>query len=114
MSVNKLVKEYKQLSLHVHVCVCMHNVFGLTSANPHNTSNLVAKCVIVNDCNQPCKKTQTPNPMALVPFFPSFRCMPPDNLFANGFANGHCLVQAQQNLLAGAGAGLRLEPLDQI
>ena len=50
------------------MCVCMHNVFGLTSANPHNTSNLVAKCVIVNDCNQPFKKTQTPNPMALVPF----------------------------------------------
>ena len=70
MSVNKLVKEYEQLSLHVHVCVCvcMHNVFGLTSAHPHNTSTLVAKCVIVNDGNQPFKKTQTPNPMALVPF----------------------------------------------
>ena len=47
----------------MYMCVCMHNVFG-----PRNTSNLVANCVIVNDCNQPFKKTQTPNPMALVPF----------------------------------------------
>ena len=40
--------------------------------------------------------------------------MPLDDMFANGVANGHVLLQAQQNILAGVGAGMRLEPLDQI
>ena len=43
------------------MCVCMQNVFGLTSAKSTQHKQPLAKCVIVNDCNQPFKKTQTPN-----------------------------------------------------
>ena len=114
MSVNKLVKEYKQINLHVHVCVCACTMFLVLHLQNHTTHATLWQNVWLSmTATNHLRKHKHPILWHCY-LFPSFLCMPLDNIFANGFANGHCLVQAQQNILAGVGAGLRLEPLDQI
>ena len=111
MSVNKLVNEYTQTNLYVRVCVCVHaQCFWSDICKIHTTQATLWQHVWLSmTATSHLRKHKHPILWHWCPF-PSFLCMLLDNLLANG----HCLVQAQQNLLAGAGAGLWLEPLDQI